>query len=222
VTGAKTLNEIDLVLPGEHAAKLLYAVDYPAAVAGGAAVAWLQQRKLAGEWKKKAYQDSLETYVKVFANGLAARPECAADVVLMPASASRLFDPYLTALRELKPELVVVDGLFGKAPGFEAGVNGQTYEQVLAGTILNTAVPPAVSAATHVLIIDDIYNTGNTAGAMITRVRASMAAQPQVTIACVLYVPLEEKNDEFDWQETFTKAIAEEKAGPSGEDPTEG
>lgn len=159
------MHQLDVTLPGNHPAKHLFVVDYPPARDGGLAVAWLQQRKLAGECKKKAYQEHLATYVKEFSEQLAVRQECSADVALVPSSGSCLFEPYLKKLRELKPKMVVLEELFAKPEGFGAGMNGQTYKDALAGTILAIALRKEVIGASSILIIDDIYNTGNIAGA---------------------------------------------------------
>jgi hypoxanthine phosphoribosyltransferase len=187
------VKELDIELPGGQPAKLIYLMDYPKARDGMFSIAWLQQRKIGIQSRKAAYDADLPKMTKALVEGLVAREDFPPDVVLLPASGTRLFAPYLDKLREMKPELVVVDGLFQKAAGFEAGKNGQTFDDVVAGIVLTGAVPKPVADATRVLILDDIFNSGNTAGAMIARVRPSMAGQPQVAIACPLYVPLEKK-----------------------------
>jgi len=207
------MHELDCTLPGDHEAKLLYLMDYPTARDKNLSIAWLQQRKFANDNKKKAYQQDLYKIVKAFVERLVARPEFPPDVVLVPPSGSRLFDPYLNKLREVSPDLVVVDGLFAKAEGYAAGVDGQKFDDVLAAITLTAELPQSVAGAGHVLILDDIYNTGNTAGAMITRVRPSMAAQPQVVVACVLSVPLEPK---VDWEALMREMESAPDEGTEG------
>jgi hypoxanthine phosphoribosyltransferase len=189
------MHKLDLTLPSDHDAKLLYLMDYPKARDELLSIAWLQQGKQGNNNKKNTYQRDLPKIVERFVEDLVGRPEFPPDVVLVPASGSRLFDPYLNRLREVRPDLVVVDNLFAKSEGYKAGVESQKFEVVLAAITLTADPPSSVSGAGRILILDDIYNTGNTAGAMITRIQPFMAVLPKVIVACALYVPFEPKTD---------------------------
>ncbi len=204
------MHELSCTLPGGHEAKILYLMDYPTAREEQRSIAWLQQRKLANDNKKEAYHRDLDNIVSAFVEGVAARPQFPPDVILVPPSGSRLFDPYLKGLRLKSPDLVVVDGLFAKAEGYAAGVNRQKFDDVLAAYTLTGEPPQSIAAANRVLILDDIFNTGNTAGAMISRLQTHMATQPQWIVACVLYVPLEPTQP--DWA-----ALMREMESPSDE-----
>jgi predicted amidophosphoribosyltransferase len=43
---------------------------------------------------------------------------------------------------------------------------------------------------TRIWIINDIYNTGNTVGAMTTRLKEHLLALDEIVVVCPLYVPL--------------------------------
>ena len=217
------MHEKDIVLPGDQPAKLLYLMDYPTARDGMLSIAWLQQRKFGNQQRKQAYDADLGKMTAAFVERLIARPEFPPDVVLVPASGSRLYDPFLTRLREARPELLVVDGLFAKEPGFEAGIDGQPFDEVLQNlTLIQDELPQSLIEATRILIIDDIFNTGNTAWAMIARVRPSMPAQPQVIVAFPLYVPLEPKEQAVDWEAAMQEVLNAPQEGseelPENED----
>ncbi len=51
--------------------------------------------------------------------------------------------------------------------------------------------------AKSLLVIDDLFNTGNTIEAMIRKLRPQMKYEPTVTVACTLYVPLEPKEEQI-------------------------
>ena len=109
----------------------------------------------------------------------------------MPASASRQFEPYLDALVEANADISVLDGAFTKPQGFRAGDEGRSYEQVLESTVLDAAkLPEGAATVTSMWIIDDIYNTGNTVGAMTTRLKEHVLALEELVVVCPLYVPL--------------------------------
>lgn len=138
-----------------------------------------------------AYVRDISKKTKLFADILLNDSKIAATLVIVPASASRQFQPYLEALTTAKPDLLVIDGAFTKPNGFAAGDTGRTYEQVLANTTLDTTKLPAiVTTASRIWIIDDIYNTGNTVGAMVTRLRPHLLANVELIVACPLYVPM--------------------------------
>ena len=110
---------------------------------------------------------------------------------MVPASASQQFRPYLDALVEAKADLPVLDGAFTKPEGFLAGDKGRTYEQVLESTVLDAAkLSQGAAVVTRVWIIDDIYNTGNTVGAIATRLKEHLPALAEIVVVCPLYVPL--------------------------------
>ena len=111
--------------------------------------------------------------------------------MLVPASASRQYQPYLDELLTTKPDLPLADGVFSKPAGFQAGDKGRTYEQVLDSTVIDTTkLPAAAATAKRLWIIDDIYNTGSTVGAMLTRLEGHLPALEEVFVVSPLYVPL--------------------------------
>jgi len=141
-----------------------------------------------------AYTKDVPKLAKEFASQLLAEEGLIPGLVVVPASASKQYKPYLDALLEAKADLPVLNGAFAKPDGFQAGDTGRTYEQVLAATEFDAGkLPDGVAALTRVWIIDDIYNTGNTAGAMATRLKEHLPALEQIVVACPLYVPLEKK-----------------------------
>ena len=89
----------------------------------------------------------------------------------------------------------VVYGLFADAMGSDAEKNDQPFEEVAERVVLTLDPPPRqVHGAARVLILVDLYQTGNTAGAMLRRVRPYLAADPKVVVACPLYVPVVRRN----------------------------
>ena len=99
--------------------------------------------------------------------------------------------PYLDALVEANADISVLDGAFTKPQGFRAGDEGRSYEQVLESTVLDAAkLPEGAATVTSMWIIDDIYNTGNTVGAMTTRLKEHVLALEELVVVCPLYVPL--------------------------------
>jgi hypothetical protein len=177
--------------PGGHEVTLAYLTKPPEAKR--ASLWWLQLKKMGfgPGIHGPAYEKDLPKLVKEFAAQALALPGLAPDLVVVPASGSRQFGPYLDALVAAKADLPVLDGAFTKPKGFQAGDKGRTYEQVLENTTFDATKLPAVAAGvTRVWIIDDIYNTGNTAGAVATRLKGHLPTLEEIVLVCPLYVPL--------------------------------
>jgi hypothetical protein len=205
------MHEKDVELPDGSSVKLLYSIDYRTARDKGLSLAWLQLRRFpfAKDYphKESAYSSAVEKLADDFAEQLLARTDFQPDVVLLPPSESRLFAPYVEALKKLRPELEVCD-LFAKGPGYSAGAGGQPFTKVVEQITLSQEPPETVRNAKRLLIPDDVYNTGNTTGAMLYHIKPHLQADAVVTIACPLLVEREEKSPDFDWQEAM-KRIAD-------------
>jgi hypothetical protein len=204
-------------LPNGSSATLLYLHEYQQAKTLGLPVIWLQIRKLKRVLWEEQYKAMLDRLTASFAQCLCGMKGHEADVVLLPASGSRLFDPYVAKLQEMTPG-VSVYSLFTKPQEFEAGVDHKNYNTVFDNTMLDADVPDNVIAARTILIIDDIFNTGNTPAAMLARLLPRMKCKtPAITIACVLYVAVEntingnDGDNEFEWQATMHRILAEEE-----------
>jgi predicted amidophosphoribosyltransferase len=180
-----------LNLPGGHEATVAYFTKPPAAK--GTSLWWLQLKKMGFPpgIHGPAYARDLPKLAKQFAEQLLTDSDLVPGLLVVPASASQQFKPYLDALIEAKADLPVLNGAFTKPAGFQAGDKGRTYEQVLENTTLDaTKLPAAAATVTRVWIIDDIYNTGNTVGAMATRLKEHMPALAEIIVVCPLYVPM--------------------------------
>jgi hypothetical protein len=178
-------------LPGDHEATIAFFTKPPAAKS--TSLWWLQLKKMGIRpgAHAEAYARDLPKLAEEFSGQLLSEAALAPGLVVVPASASRQFQPYLDALVQTKAGLQVLDGAFAKPAGFQAGDNGRTYEQVLEKTAFDgTKLPAGVDTITRIWIIDDIYNTGNTVGAMATRLKPTMPALQEIVIVCPLYVPL--------------------------------
>ncbi len=180
-----------MVAPGGHEAIVVYFTKPPEAK--GTPLWWLQLKKMGFQPNSfaEAYTRDLPKLAKQFAEQLLADANIAPGLVVVPASASRQFQPYLDALVEARADLPVLDGAFTKPEGFQAGDKGRTYDQVLESTELNsTKMPEGAADVTRIWIIDDIYNTGNTVGAMATRLKEHIPSLVEIVVVCPLYVPL--------------------------------
>jgi predicted amidophosphoribosyltransferase len=177
--------------PGGHEVTLAYFTKPPHA--REMSLWWLQLKKMGMKPNHvaEAYAKDLPKLAKQFAEQLLADADIAPGLVVVPASAPRQFKPYLDALLGAKADLPVLNGAFTKPEGFQAGDKGRTYEQVLLSTALDAAkLPEGAAAVTRIWIIDDIYNTGNTVGAMTTRLKEHLLALDEIVVVCPLYVPL--------------------------------
>jgi predicted amidophosphoribosyltransferase len=177
--------------PGGHEVTLAYFTKPPQA--RETSLWWLQLKKMGFKPNHvaDAYAKHLPKLAKQFAEQLLADADIAPGLVVVPASASRQFEPYLDALKEAKPDLPVLDGAFAKPDGFHAGDTGRTAEQVLEATVFDaTKLPEGAAHVTRIWIIDDIYNTGNTVGTMAARLKQHLPALEEIVVVCPLYVPL--------------------------------
>ncbi|QDU41710.1 hypothetical protein Mal52_01630 [Symmachiella dynata] len=185
------MKKVTINTPGGHEVTLAYFTKPPQAKR--TSLWWLQLKKMGIKPNSvaEAYARDLPKLVKQFAEQFLADVDVALGLVVVPASASRQFEPYLDALVEANADIPVLDGAFTKPEGFRAGDKGRTYEQVLASTVFDAAkLPEGATAVTSIWIIDDIYNTGNTVGAMTTRLKEHLLALREIVVVCPLYVPL--------------------------------
>lgn len=176
--------------PGDHEVNIVYFSKPPDAKR--TSLWWLQLKKMGMKSDEfaQAYKRDLSKLAKEFAVQLLADDDIATGFVVVPASLSRQFQPYLDALVEAKADIFVLDGAFTKPEGFRAGDNGRTYEQLLENITLDaTKLPEEASALKRIWIIDDIYNTGNTVGAMATHLKGHLPSLSEIVVVCPLFIP---------------------------------
>ena len=106
--------------PGGHEVTLAYFTKPPHA--RGTSLWWLQLKKMGMKPNHvaEAYAKGLPKLAKQFAEQLLADADIAPGLVVVPASASRQFKPYLDALLGAKADLPVLNGAFTKPDGFQA------------------------------------------------------------------------------------------------------
>jgi predicted amidophosphoribosyltransferase len=179
-----------ITTPGDHEATLVYFAKPPEA--NNAAIWALQLRKtgIKSQLHEDAYQREVQNLAKIFAKQLLDDPDLKPDLVVVPPSDSKQFQPYLEAIVAASPTLPVVDA-FTKPVGFRAGDTGRTYEELLQALTCDANKLPAV--AHRIWIIDDIFNTGNTVGAMTTLLRNQLPQLEHIVVACPLYIPFVKK-----------------------------
>ena len=118
-----------------------------------------------------------------FTSGLAELLKSPFDAVLSPPSRHpELAQPYFGALLPSSPKAVDLSGNFSRKSGSRSG-DGRTYQEVFDG--LSYDPKGCESALGSVLIVDDIFYSGNTAAAIIAHLqRAGTPAPCRFTVAC--------------------------------------
>ena len=114
-------------MPSGHEVTLVYFTKPPEAKRS--AIWWLQLRKMGFKpgMHSEAYNRELPKLVRTFASNLLSDVTITPDLVLVPASSSRQYKPYVDALLSSNPTLPLTHELFTKPQNFHAGDTGRTY-----------------------------------------------------------------------------------------------
>ena len=115
-----------ITLPSGHEVTLVFFARPPAAK--NSAIWWLQLKKMGFKegMHSEAYTRELPKMAGAFATALLGADDIVPDLVLVPASASKQYQPFLDALVTAKPGLPVAEGVFSKPDEFKAGDKGRT------------------------------------------------------------------------------------------------